>query len=134
MKRILKLILIIGVIMVAIPLNGQTKALPDEITTATKNADSQALSVFFNEKIELITPDKSGVYSKDQAEQVLKSFFDSHPVTSFQIIHQGVKDDSSFAIGIYVSKSISYRFYFRIKEASGKIFIQQLWIENQDEQ
>ena len=115
-------------------LSGQEKnTIPENIINATKNADSKGLAVYFNEKIELIIPGKSGVYSKAQAEQVIKNFFETHPVTSFEIIHHGIKDNSAYAIGKYISNKIHYRFYYRTQESEGKILIHQLWIENQDE-
>ena len=115
-------------------LSGQEKStIPENIVNATKNADSKGLALYFNEKIELIIPGKSGIYSKAQAEQVIKNFFETHPVTSFEIIHHGIKDNSAYAIGKYISNKIHYRFYYRTQESEGKILIHQLWIENQDE-
>lgn len=134
MKKYLQITIIsIFVFSTQFSFSQEKTIFPSEIVEATQKADSKALSNFFNGKIELIIPGKSGVYSKAQAEQVLKNFFSKHPITSFQIIHQGIKDNSSFAIGRYVSKNVAYRFYYRIKETDGKTLIHQLWIENQDE-
>ena len=110
----------------------QTK-FPDGITSATRNNDSRALSEYFNDKVELVLPDKSGVFSKSQAEQVIRSFFASNGADEFSIIHQGERDNSSFAIGKYKSGSKTLRFYFLVKESGGEVLIHQLRIENQDE-
>lgn len=106
---------------------------PDAIVNATRSNDSRSLAAFFNEKVELVLPDKSGVYSKSQAEQVIKSFFATNPADEFSIIHQGERDNSSFAIGKYKTKGKSLRFYFLVKDNAGTVLIHQLRIENQDE-
>lgn len=112
----------------------EQSTIPKDIITATKTANSKDLAKFFNSQIELITPNKSGVYSKAQAEQVIKDFFETYPVTEFKIIHKGLKDNSSYAIGKYTSNKISFRFYFRIKKTKDKTLIHQIWIDNEDEQ
>ena len=106
---------------------------PDAIINATRSNDSRALATYFNEKVELVLPDKSGVFSKSQAEQVIKSFFAANPADEFSIIHQGERDNSSFAIGKYKTKGKSLRFYFLVKDGTGSVLIHQLRIENQDE-
>jgi hypothetical protein len=112
----------------------QTNAsFPDAVVRATKSGDSKALSAYFNDKIELIIPEKSGIFSKAQAEQVIRNFFMSYPVQDFKIIHQGVRDNSSFAIGKYVSKQGSFRFTYLLKDTDGSAQIHQLRIEKQDE-
>ncbi|MFT3740140.1 MAG: DUF4783 domain-containing protein [Breznakibacter sp.] len=109
-------------------------SVPDAVVTATRNNDSRVLASYFNDKIELIIPGKSGVFSSAQAEQVIKNFFVSNPAGDFKIIHQGVRDNSSFAIGKYASKNgDSYRVYFLVKDSGGSILIHQLRIETQDE-
>lgn len=52
--------------------------------------------------VELETPESRGIYSKSQAEQILKRFFDQHPPQSFELEHQGYSNSGSkFAVGKY---------------------------------
>jgi len=114
-------------------LSTNAQSIPDGIVNATRNNNSEQLAQFFNEKVELIIPGKSGLFSSDQAEQVIKSFFTANPSSAFKIIHQGVRDNSSYAIGQYTTKGQNYRVYFLVKESGGKTLIHQLRIEKQDE-
>ncbi|MBN2164674.1 MAG: DUF4783 domain-containing protein [Marinilabiliaceae bacterium] len=134
MRHLFKFITIIVILSISASVYSQDKdKFPEGIVKATQEANCKTLATFFNEKIELIIPGKSGVYSKAQAEQVIKVFFENHPVTSFKIIHKGIKDNSSFAIGKYISNNINYRFYYRIKNSEGKTLIHQIWIDKEDE-
>ncbi|GAF01500.1 DUF4783 domain-containing protein [Saccharicrinis fermentans] len=106
---------------------------PSAIVQATNAADADELSKYFNSKIELVLPEKTGVCSDAQAKLVLNEFFKKNPVTSFRVIHQGIRESSSFAIGKYQSGSTNYRFYFLTKNKDSKTYIHQLRIERQDD-
>ncbi len=107
--------------------------LPDTIIKATQNANAQELSQYFNGKIELVLPQKSGVFSDSQAKLVLEDFFKHNPIKSFRIIHQGKRENSAFAIGKYQSTNNVYRFYFLTKNKENKTYIHQIRIEKEDD-
>ncbi len=106
---------------------------PEAIIKATKSTNAIELSKYFNSKIELVLPEKSGVFSSAQAKLVLNDFFKKNPITSFKIIHQGIRENSSFAIGKYQTTSEIYRFYFLTKKKNNQTYIHQLRIEKQDD-
>jgi hypothetical protein len=113
---------------------GQSKSsFPQEITNAVQQGDAGELAGFFNNKIELILPAKSGVFSKEQAQFMMKEFFDNNPSTSFQIIHQGMRDNSSFAIGRYSCAKGPYRLQFLTKNIDNQTLIIQIRIDRQDD-
>ncbi|MBK3519787.1 DUF4783 domain-containing protein [Carboxylicivirga marina] len=123
---------LIFVMTIAFTANAQnTAALPDGTIMSIKNSDAEKLSVSFNEQIEIILPEKTAVYSRKQAEMVLKNFFNQNPITEFQLIHQGKKDNASFAIANYYASKSRFRFTFLTKIKSGKIYIHQIRIEKQ---
>jgi hypothetical protein len=107
--------------------------LSDAISHATRNGDAIALAAYFNSKIELVLPEKSGVFSKEQAQFLIKDFFDNHPPTSFQIIHEGERENATFAIGRYNYNKGQYRLLFLTKNNGNEIRIHQLRVEKQDE-
>ncbi len=123
-------IIFLVLLIACIDVNAQ---FPEAIVKATKCANATELSKHFNSKIELVLPQKSGVFSNAQAKLVLNEFFKKNPVTNFKIIHQGVRENSSFAIGKYQSNSTTYRFYFLTKQKESNTFIHQLRIEKQDD-
>jgi hypothetical protein len=128
-KVVLTFLFTLGVMMA---INAQS-SIPEGIVNATRNNDSQELAQYFNTKVELILPGKSGLFTSDQAEQVIKNFFNTNPCSDFKIIHQGERDNSSFAIGKYTTKGQNFRVYYLVKESGGKPLIHQLRIEKQDE-
>lgn len=103
------------------------------IVNATRNGDAKKLAEYFNENIELVLPRKSGIFSKSQAEMVLKEFFVQNPPEGFRIIHEGSRQNASFAIGNYTSGKEVFRIYYLTKNANNKLFIHQLRIEKQNE-
>ncbi|MBS2100605.1 DUF4783 domain-containing protein [Carboxylicivirga linearis] len=134
MKFLTYLVLIITAMAMSIPTNAQNdNAISTSVINAIKKGDSEALSQNFYGNIEIVLPSKTGVYSKKQAEMVLKDFFNQYPVDSFKIIHKGKKENASFAIGNYDSSKSHFRFTFLTKMQNSKLLIHQLRIEKQDE-
>ena len=104
----------------------------DKITAAMKSGNSHNVAAFFDTSVEMKLIDKSAVYSKNQAEMVLKSFFEKNHVKNFTIIHRGTSTKGArYAIGNLETSQGSFRTYFFVKEISGTLTIQQLNIENQ---
>jgi hypothetical protein len=107
---------------------------PDTVVAVIKAGNAEELSKYFSGKIELVMPQKSGIFSKSQAQLILADFFKSYPVINFKIIHEGVRENSSFAIGRYRTQTQSiFRFHFLTKTKDDRLFIHQLRIEKQDD-
>lgn len=123
-------------IWLPVQMQAQNNTLPQKVVKAMQKGDPVALSLFLNERVELLIPGKSGVFSKEQAHFILKKFFEEHPVTSFQILHHGARESSTFAIGRYNCSQGQYRVYFLVKNNSGQsaeVLIHQIRIEKQDD-
>jgi hypothetical protein len=86
------------------------------------------------DNIDLTVLDEEDIYSKQQAEMILKDFFNKHPVKSFIIAHKSApKNGSQFVIGKLNTSNGNYRVYFLIKIINNKTQIQQFRIENENE-
>jgi len=134
MIYIKRIILLLLIVIPAIAISAQhTAALPQGTIMAVKKSDAEILSKSFNDNIEIILPHKTAVYSRKQAEMVIKDFFSKHKVSEFKLIHQGKKQNASFAIANYYSVSGRFRFTFLTKNKGGKIYIHQIRIEKQDD-
>ncbi len=107
--------------------------LPDEIVTAFRSGNATSLSRFLNQTLDLSLPGHESTCSKQQAGQILKSFFAKYPPKSFKISHQGAsRDGSQFYIGSYLSdKGISFRIYFLMKKQQNSQLIQQIQIDEE---
>lgn len=127
--------MITGMLLISI-VSGHAQSegkLPEAITAATRNGDAFELASYFNNKVELVLPSKSGVFSKEQAQFLIKDFFDNYPPVSFQVIHQGIRENATFAIGRYNYNRGQFRILFLTKTTGNQTLIHQLRVEKQDE-
>ena len=110
-----------------------SNTISPDIVSATRAGSASDLAKYFNNNIELVIPQKSGIFSKSQAEMVLKDFFTQNPPDGFKIIHEGSRQNASFAIGNYTTGSNVYRISFLTKKEKGNLLIHQLRIEKQND-
>ena len=104
-------------------------SIPDNILQAFKNGDSKALSSNLSTNVEMAILENEEIYSKAQAIQVLNNFFIKYPVKKFNIIHEGGKEGSRYAIGEYISNSEKFRITIYLKTINQKPTIHQIRIQ-----
>jgi len=109
------------------------KDITDGVSSAIKSGNSSELSKYFNSNVELSILDKEDVYSKVQAELILKDFFSKNQPILFSVLHKGGKDGSKFAIGNLKTNTGLYRIYFLMKGTADNLLIHQLRIEQGNE-
>jgi hypothetical protein len=102
----------------------------DEVVTALKNGDAVQIARFFDNTVEITMPDKSNNYSKNQAEVVLKDFFNTNGIKSFEVIHKGENAGSQYCIGTLVTKNGSFRTTVFMKQKGDKQLLQEIRFEN----
>jgi hypothetical protein len=102
----------------------------DEVVTALKNGDAVQIARFFDNTVEITMPDKSNNYSKNQAEVVLKDFFSTNGIKSFEVIHKGENAGSQYCIGTLVTKNGSFRTTVFMKQKGDKQLLQEIRFEN----
>lgn len=125
----IRLILIIPVFLA---FSGDISQVPDEIVLSLKSGNGRLLADFFNQNVELVILENDNVYSKAQAQQIVTNFFSRFQAESFNIIHQGGREDAKYVIGNLKTNGGSFRVYFLLKVSSGKPYIHQLRIEKQE--
>ena len=74
-------------------------------------------------------PDKSNSYSKSQGELVLKDFFNSNMVKTFEVIHKGENAGSQYCIGTLITRAGSFRTTIYMKLKGDKQFLQGITFE-----
>jgi hypothetical protein len=104
-------------------------AVPDAIVLAFKAGNSKELGKYLNTSVELTILENGDVYSKTQAEVLLKDFFQKHSPTNFIILHEGGKEGSRYAIGTLSTNKGDFRVTFLLKTQDGNSVIHQLRIE-----
>jgi hypothetical protein len=104
-----------------------------DISDAIRSGDARAVARFFGSTVDLTILRQEEVYSKAQAEQVLRDYFSKNTPRSFNLIHKGVsKEGAKYAIGTLVTtQGIEYRTYFFVKQSASGEVIQELRFEKQ---
>ena len=124
-------ILVVFVCLVFVSFSYQQSSLPDGLFNAIKAGNAKELSSFFNSNVELSILEKEGVYSKLQAEQILKEFFRKNIPNRFVKNHEGGKDGSRYGIGTLNASTGQYRVsFFMIKTSKGEYLIHKFIIED----
>jgi hypothetical protein len=103
----------------------------EQLGSAIRSGDARTIAHYFNGNVDLTIVNQEEVYSKAQAEMVLKDFFSKNTPKNFSIIHQGVsKEGNKYAIGtLTTTQGSNFRTYFFVKESGGSAFIQELRFE-----
>ncbi len=105
-----------------------------DVVDAIKQGNAQLIAKNFNDKIDLKILDKEDVYSKAQAELVLKDFFTKHPVKSFTESHtSAAKSANQFVVGALICTNGKYRVSFLLKKIGERFLISQFRIETENE-
>jgi hypothetical protein len=102
----------------------------DDVIAAMKAGNASQVAKFFDNNVEISMPDKTNSYSKSQGELVLKDFFTTNIVKSFDVIHKGENGGSQFCIGNLITKGGSYRTTIYMKQKGDQQFLQELRFEN----
>lgn len=129
MKKTIKLLLSVLLIATVV----KAADVFDDIGTAIRSGDARQIARFFNNNVDLTIFNQEEVYSKAQAEMVLKDFFSKNAPKSFTIIHKGVsKEGARYAIGtLTTTQGQNIRTYFFVKESGGNSSIQELRFEKE---
>jgi hypothetical protein len=106
----------------------------DDIASAIRSGNPKNISKYFIENIDLKVITQEDVYSKQQAEMILKDFFTKHAVKSFTVAHKSEpKNGSQYVIGTLDTSNGKFRTYFLIKTSGTQTLIQQFRIETENE-
>ncbi len=107
------------------------KDTSDDIAGVIRSGNAKSLAEYFDANVDLRLLDQEDVYSKAQAELIVKDFFVKHAVKSFSVKHKSApKNGSEYAIGTLQTSNGTFRLtYFLVKKADGKVVIQQFTVE-----
>jgi hypothetical protein len=116
MNRIRLLIVFFLAGFIAASLFGKyTGGLPEGLKAAFQAGNSKEIAKFLDTNIELEILGTDNVYTREHAEQILKSFFEKHPVKGFTVLFEGGKEVSQYAIGKLVTSNGTYRINLLVK-------------------
>jgi hypothetical protein len=104
----------------------------DDVVAAIKNANAKEVARYFNSSVELTVLNSEGVYSKQQAEIILKNFLTANPPKNVAIQHKGSSaQGSKYAIAVYECQQGRYRAYIFMKDSGTGMLIHELRFEKE---
>lgn len=100
------------------------------IGNAMKNGNSSELAKYFDGNVELTILNTEAVYSKSQAEMVIKNFFNGNKPSAYKVVHNGDSGSGAkYQIGELSTSTGVYRTYVYAKNKSGTMLVQEIRIE-----
>ncbi len=104
----------------------------DDMIVAMRTGSASAVAKFFNNNVELTLIDNEGIYSKLQAEQMLKNFFVQHPPKNVNIQHRGSSaQGAQYAIATYEATNGKFRTYIFMKDNGNGLQVNEYRIERE---
>lgn len=102
----------------------------DELSADFKAGNSREIAKNFASSVDLIVIDQEDVYSKAQAEQILKDFFVKNPPNRTTIIHR-LSNNPNYRLGILSlgTKNGKFRITITLKKSANSFLITELRIE-----
>lgn len=107
--------------------------LLEDVVISFKTADHRLLAKHFTSKVEINLMDQSNVYSKSQAEMVMKDFFGKFDPRDFQILYKNTpsSEQVKFTIGQLETSAGRFRIFFILKQVDGNLLIQEMRFEQE---
>jgi hypothetical protein len=103
----------------------------DQVVSAIGTGNSAALAKYMVPNVDLTLPSASDYYSKAQAEQILRKFFEEHKPKGMSIQHEGAnRGGDSYYIGRLATANGDFRVTFFLKRAGDSFLVKQLRIES----
>jgi len=91
--------------------------------------DADKLSVWFADNLEISISSTTNDSSRNQARQIVKSFFDSHNPKSFTISHTAGRSNMKYALGLLNAGGENFEVTIFVSYKDNYYKIQQLKIE-----
>lgn len=127
----MKRLLLVALLLVPFGTAFAQDAEKDRVADAMKAGDAKELASLFIANIDLTVKDASDVYTKAQAEQILRKFFNENPPVDLVIEHSGVsKSGDKYFIGILRTRTGYFRTTFFLKKGDAGFQVKQLRIES----
>ena len=109
------------------------QSIPEPIVSSFRTGNTEQLSNYFHDRLQVNLRDQEHICSKAQAKEIMREFFSKSKPVSFNIIFEGGKEDSKFAIGSLKTTNGNYRINIFFKKFDNKYLIHLLRIEKDDE-
>ena len=125
MKTFLAVLLTIGM-----TISGLSQGIKEDVSNGFKSGDYKLISKHFNSSIDLVIDSNDDIFSKTQAQQILKKFFADHKPSSFKVSFDGEHNNGQkFITGNLETSNGSFRVTINFINSGGSVRINSLRIE-----
>ena len=107
--------------------------VPVGVVVAFKKGNSQELNGYLGDKVDLIIHNRTTNADKRTAEGAMANFFAENKVSSFNVNHEGKRDESSFIIGTLGTANGNFRGNCFFRKVQNKYVIHQIRIDKTNE-
>ena len=120
-----------AILIIAIALFATTANAQEQLQKAFEQEDASLLSSHFDDRVDMLVMNKDNNYSREEAIQLMESFFKVHAVHSFKKMHSGASrgQGSNYQIHHLDTDKGAYRVYIYYNSDSGSKRINELRIE-----
>ena len=116
--------------LAAIPAKANKIDIVNDLTAYLKSGNSTEISKYFASTVEMNILNEEDVYSKVQAEIILKDFFNKHRPQSATIVHRLDSNPSYlFAVIQLQTENGKFRTTISLKDTAGQFLITEMRIE-----
>ena len=113
-----------------LPVKANQTDIVNELTTNLRAANTREISKHFASTVELIILNEEDVYSKVQAEIILKDFLYKHKPVSASVVHRLDSNPSyRFAVIELDTENGNFRISISLKDTGGRFLITEMRIE-----
>ena len=96
----------------------QQQSFEAMMVSAFKTGNAAKIAKYFNDNVDLSIDVNEDVYSKSQAEQILKKFFATYSSKDFKIVHKVTSGQSEYFLGELMADKL-YRVILNSKTDGG---------------
>lgn len=116
--------------LAVIPIKASEKDIVDDLASYLQASNTRELSKHFASTVELIILNEENVYSKAQAEIILKDFLYKHKPSSAKIVHR-LDSNPSYRLAVIElsTENGNFRTTISLKDTGGKFLITEMRIE-----
>jgi hypothetical protein len=122
MKNLSRLLLLLSTILFSSFINADTLEM-DDVVVALKSGNASQLSKYFDSRVDISLPDRTDNYSRTQAEMVIKDFFNSSRVRTFELKYKSEKSGSNYCLGTLQTENGSYRTTLFMKQKGERQYL-----------
>lgn len=104
----------------------------DDVVNGLKTQNAKEVAKYLNGNVDLTINNQEGVYSKQQAEMMIKNFLVQNPPKTVTVQHRGSSaQGAKYAIANYETEQGKFRVYIFMKMVGAQMLVHEMRIEKE---